>query len=83
VNHRVKLTLVVLAVAAAVVWLLLPNNKARIAAEKTRRSLRAEGFKVDLSEFDLSMPAELGTNNETLMYAGTRRETYFRFAALT
>lgn len=68
-NHRLKLASVALAVIAILLWLLLPHNKARLAAERTRRSLREQGFKIDLSQFDLSMPSGLGTNNEMLMDA--------------
>ena len=67
VNHRIKLVLVFIAVIGLLIWLFLPNNKARVAAEKTRQALRADGFKVDLEEFDLSMPSALVANNETLM----------------
>jgi hypothetical protein len=37
----------------AVVW-LSPNTRARKAAERLRQTLRAQGFKLDVSEFDIS-----------------------------
>src|SRR6267142_1307869 len=77
VNQRVRIVIVVLVLTGVTVWLLFPNNKARIRAERTRHSLRQQGFKVDLSEFDLSTPAGIGANNEILMLAGDASRTMF------
>jgi len=63
-------------------WLLLPNNKARHAAERTRQSLRKEGFKIDLADFDLSTPAGLGANNEVLMLAADASRNMFSLRRL-
>ena len=82
VNHRIKLALVAVAVIAVLVWQFLPNNKARVAAERTRDALRAEGFKVDLQEFDLSTPAALGGNNEILINAGDASRNMFSLRRL-
>jgi hypothetical protein len=54
------ITLGVLALAAgAALLLLLSANPAQRALDKTRRELRGQGFKIDLSEFDLSASGEL------------------------
>ena len=71
------MAVVLLALAAAALWLFLPNNKARRAVEQTRRNLRQQGFKLDLSEFDLSVPAGVGANNETLMLAADAARNVF------
>jgi hypothetical protein len=76
-NRWVRIVLALLALIAAALWLLLPNNKARRAVEETRRNLRAQGFKLDLSEFDLSAPAELRANNETLMLSADASRNVF------
>ena len=64
-----RVVIVVLLLTAIVVWLLWPNNAARRASERTHRALRQEGFKLELTEFDLPAPAGLGTNNEILTLA--------------
>ena len=63
-------------------WLLIPNNNARRAAERTRESLRKEGFKLDLADFDLSTPAGLGANNELLMVAADASRSMFSLRRL-
>jgi hypothetical protein len=77
VNQRAKIVVVVLVLTGVTVWLLFPNNKARRAAERTRYTLRQQGFKVDLSEFDLSAPAGIGANNDLLMLAGDASRIMF------
>lgn len=78
----VRVVAILLALIAVSVWLLLPNNKARHAAERTRQSLRNEGFKIDLADFDLSTPAGLGANNEVLMLAGDASRNMFSLRRL-
>lgn len=47
-------------IIATSVWLYLCSSSAEQAAlEKTRQELRRQGFKLDLSEFDFSQPAEM------------------------
>jgi hypothetical protein len=82
VKQRVRVVLVLLALTGAVLWFLLPQNEARHAAERIRRSLRQEGFKVDFSELDLSMPDGLGANNETLMLAADASRNVFSLRRL-
>jgi hypothetical protein len=72
-----RVVVAVLTLSAITVWLLLPSNKARRAAERTRQSLRNEGFKVDLADFDLSTPAGLGSNNGWLMLAADASRNMF------
>lgn len=76
-NRRVRVAAILLALTAAALWLFLPNNKARRAVEQTRRSLHQQGFKLDLSEFPVSMPAGLGTNNEVLTLAADTARNVF------
>lgn len=71
-----------LLLAGAALWLLSPDNKARRAVEQTRRALHQQGFKVEISEFDLSSPAGLGTNNETLMLAADASRNLFSIRRL-
>jgi hypothetical protein len=82
VNRWARVVIILLALTGASVWLLLPNNKARHAAERTRQKLRQEGFKVDLTEFDLSTPAGLGANNEMLMLAADASRNMFSLRRL-
>ena len=72
--------MILLALTAICVWLLLPNNKGKRAAEHVREDLRRQGFKTDISESDLSKAAGLGTNNDLLMLAeqATRNMLSFR-----
>jgi hypothetical protein len=77
VKQRVRIVLVVLVLTGVTVWLLFPNNKARRVAERTRTTLHQQGFKVDLSEFDLSAPAGIGTNNDLMTLAGDASRTMF------
>jgi hypothetical protein len=77
VNQRLRIVVVVLVLTGVAVWLLFPNNKARRAAERTRDALRQQGFKLDLSEFELSTPAGIGANNEILMLAGDASRAMF------
>ena len=77
------------AVAGAVVALLLlrPNRSEQTAAEETRRALRQQGFKIDLADFNFSIPAELrvreaALTNADLKGAARRGEDYDRRAAL-
>lgn len=74
-----RVVVAVLTLSAIIVWLLLPNNKARRAAERTRQSLRKEGFRVDLAEFDLSTPPGLGANMGWLMLAADASRNMFSF----
>src|ERR1019366_8778897 len=54
------ITLAVLALAiGAAAFLLFSPNPAQRALERTRRELRQQGFKIDLSEFDLSASGDL------------------------
>lgn len=47
-------------IIATSVWLYLCSSSAEQAAlERTRQELRRQGFKLDLSEFDFSQPAEM------------------------
>jgi len=82
VKPRARVVIVIAVLTALSAWLLLPNNKARRAAERTRESLRKEGFKVDLADFDLSTPAGLGANNELLMLAADASRNMFTFRRL-
>ena len=51
-------------------WLLSPSSKAKLAAEETRRGLREAGFKLDLSEFDLSSSAEERSRADAIIAGG-------------
>jgi hypothetical protein len=74
--------IIVLTLMAILVWLLLPDNAARRAAERTHRALRQEGFKLDVSEFELSAPLGLGANNELLTVAGDTSRNSFSIRRL-
>ena len=50
---KIALVLLVLAIVGAFI-LLGSSSRARRELEETRRSLRKQGFEVDLSEFDFS-----------------------------
>jgi hypothetical protein len=52
------------------VAIFAPRNKPRALAEATRRELRLQGFKVDVAEFDLAVPATSRPRLETLALAG-------------
>jgi hypothetical protein len=82
VNQRVRTVLVVLVLTGVAVWLLFPNNKARIRAEQTHRILRQEGFKLDLSEFNLATPVGIGADNELLTLAGDTSRNSFSIRRL-
>ena len=81
-NQRVRIVLVVLVLTGVAVWFLFPNNKARSAAERTRRNLRQEGFKLDLTEFDLPAPVGIGANNELLTLIGDTLRNNFSIRRL-
>ncbi|MCU0789411.1 MAG: hypothetical protein MUC91_14770 [Verrucomicrobia bacterium] len=53
---RLGIIALTLAVFAAVAWWLLsrPRGEARVALEETRRILRAEGFRTDLTDFNFA-----------------------------
>jgi hypothetical protein len=77
VNQRVRIGVVLVVLTGVALWIFLPNNKARTRAEQVRESLRQKGFKVDLSEFDLSTPSGLGAQKELLMPAPDASRTAF------
>jgi hypothetical protein len=57
---RWKIILGMVVVAAiGTIFLAAAPNRAQRDLERTRRSLRQEGFKIDLPEFDLSTSPEL------------------------
>ena len=68
-NRRglILISIVVLAVAG---WLLVPNNRARNRAERTRRELREQGFKLEFTEFDLATTAEVRARANSLLEVG-------------
>lgn len=78
------ITLGVLALAAAaVVGLLFWPNPSQRALERTRRELRQQGFKIDLSEFDLSASGDFreraaALTNADLTTLGRTQEYYNR-----
>lgn len=80
-NRRARVVIILVALTAVSVWLLLPNNKARRAAERTRQSLRQQGFKLDLSKFDLPAAAGLGTD-ESLIPTADASRNFFAFRRL-
>src|SRR5207302_1798878 len=69
---RWKITMALVAVAAVPVYILLaaPSHAQR-ELEKTRRSLRQEGFKISLAEFNLSTSPE--ERKRTSLFAPTTR----------
>ena len=78
--------LVALATGGAALILLLGGGAQR-ALEETRRTLRQQGFKIDLSEFDLSASAEqtaraAALTNADIMGGRMRGEDYARLAVL-
>jgi hypothetical protein len=77
VTRWAKVVVIFSVLTAVALWLFLPNNKARRAVEETRRHLHAQGFRLALSEFDLSIPAEIRTNNETLVLAADASRNAF------
>ena len=56
-------------VAAGAAFLFFTRDGERRALEETRRSLRQQGLKLDLAEFDLSAPAELRARTAALTNA--------------
>jgi hypothetical protein len=78
------ITLAVLALAiGAFALVLFSPNPAQRALERTRRELRQQGFKIDLSEFDLSAPGDLRARAAALTNAdritqGRTQENYNR-----
>ncbi len=65
------ITLGLLLLAAVIAaWVFIPSNKARRAAERTRRDLRAQGFKLDLIEFDFTNTAEQRDRARVILQAG-------------
>src|SRR5437870_3952516 len=70
-RHRRKiLVLLTLSAAAILVWLLAPSNRAKHAAERTLRTLRDKGFKLELREFDLTGTPEQRARADVLINAG-------------
>src|SRR5207253_10841672 len=70
-RHRRKIfVLLSLSAAAILVWLLAPSNRAKHAAERTLRTLRDKGFKLELSEFDLTATPEQRARADVLINAG-------------
>src|SRR5258705_9551049 len=61
-----------LMIAAVAVFLFGPFSKARALSQKTRQELRRHGFKVDLDQFDLSIPPASRSNAENVVLAGKR-----------
>jgi hypothetical protein len=55
---KIAVGIVALVVIGAVL-MVTSSNPARRSAEKTRRELRQQGFKTDLSDFDFSTSPEL------------------------
>jgi hypothetical protein len=60
----------ILLACAVVAWVVIPSNRARRTAERTRQKLRAEGFKLALKEFALSSSAEQRARADVLLRAG-------------
>lgn len=59
-KSHARLILLTLALIIAVsVCLFWPGNRARSTAERTRLTLRQQGFKTELADFDTSIPADL------------------------
>src|SRR5271166_4159647 len=65
-----------LALAGAALLFFRPDS-AQTALEETRRALRQQGFKIDLTEFDLSASAEASARAAALTNADQPR-TVFR-----
>jgi hypothetical protein len=78
------ITLAVLALAiGAAAFMLFSPNPAQRALERTRRELRQQGFKIDLSEFDLSASGDLraratALTNTDRITPGRTQEDYNR-----
>ena len=67
-KRRTKIIIVTLALAvAAVLWLSSTNNPAQREVEKTRASLRRQGFKLEADEFDFSTGPELRRRSAQLV----------------
>src|SRR6185312_9966684 len=86
---RRKIAVVLVAASVAGVlcafFLSRPDDSARKAVEETRRALRQQGFKVDLTEFNFSTSDELRARARALTNASSTpriREDYARRAAL-
>src|SRR5437879_13182806 len=60
-----------LLVSAAAAWIVIPSNRARHAAERTRHELRAHGFKLAVKEFDLGSSAVQRTQAQIILRAGS------------
>jgi hypothetical protein len=69
VNRR-RVILIIIVVWAVAAWLLIPNHKARNRAERTRRELREQGFKLEFSELDLLTSPEIQTRANALLDFG-------------
>ena len=58
-------------VVAAILCLPEPDNTdIKKSLEETRQSLRQQGFKMDLSDFDFSIPADVQSRAEDLVNSG-------------
>lgn len=60
-----RILLVVIIIVAATLLLRPDNRGAKLVAE-TRQTLRQEGFKTDLADFDFSIPAEMSQREAAL-----------------
>lgn len=61
---------VFLLLCCVAVWVLIPSTRARRQADRTRQTLRALGFKLDLKEFALSSSPDQRSRADTLLHAG-------------
>ncbi|HYR44606.1 MAG TPA: hypothetical protein VER98_16365, partial [Terriglobia bacterium] len=69
-TRRTRIVLALVAVMAVLAWVLIPNNKARIKAERTRRLLHQRGFRTELSDFDLTLKPDVRDRAQRILRAG-------------
>src|SRR5947208_8165875 len=69
-TRRTRIILALVAVMAVLAWVLIPNNKARIKAERTRQSLHQRGFRTEISDFDLSLKLDVRDRAQRILRAG-------------
>src|SRR5262245_8561948 len=70
---KVTIGLVVVGIAAAVTLSRRASSEQR-ALEQTRRDLRAQGFKIDVAEFDFSTSEEIRTRVSAITNASEYRQ---------